>query len=403
MGHVATAEQPQRVVLAQAVDDLHLQTRLARARIARHEREPRRPLLFDLLVEREERANLAITSDALRLASEERPHALGFDLAEQNRAVLVGREFEAPFDEIRREHVDAYAAGGVRVEQGTRAIDDVSERHRARDLTATRRDGESHRSVPDFFESQRGSCRAGSLIHGGSSFDDDYERPIEQDLRVRPERAGQRARSLGGIHLRPALLAVHEGRILEWRRASPSKEQAQELSLSRRERPGGRADRGVLLRRRIEPVEIARDVRRRRVACLLRFRQHARDDVLERCRDVRPQRAQRWRLLEQHLRQDGHRRVAVERASPAETLVQHAPEREHVGARVEQRFASGLLRCHVAGGSHHAAGLGQVLRPRARDSEIDELGCVRILAHEEHVRWLHVAVDDSDRVSCRER
>src|SRR5512132_1164032 len=75
----------------------------------------------------------------------------------------------------------------------------------------------------------------------------------------------------------------------------------------------------------------------------------------------------------EHPTEDGHRVLAREGRLPAEALVEHAAEREDVGARVDVARAPRLLGRHVRGGTEDRA--GRRLRPRAGagDAEVDQL------------------------------
>ena len=81
-----------------------------------------------------------------------------------------------------------------------------------------------------------------------------------------------------------------------------------------------------------------------------------------------------------------------------QALEEDAAEREHVGARVHIQRALRLLGRHVHGRPQGRAGLGQAQRGRveqaARDAEVEQLDLGNVLARQEDVGGLDVAVDD---------
>ena len=127
---------------------------------------------------------------------------------------------------------------------------------------------------------------------------------------------------------------------------------------------------------------------------------------LERRRDVAC--GQIGRIVPQERRNGFLCRVAAEGPPAAEHLVQHDAEREEIAPRVGGP-APRLLRRHVRDGAHHYAwrrrqtarlAAGRLLRSDLRDPEVENLDDV--VAGDEHVFRLQVAVDDSAVVRCRE-
>ena len=101
---------------------------------------------------------------------------------------------------------------------------------------------------------------------------------------------------------------------------------------------------------------------------------------------------------------DGDGRVAGERWRADQQLVEDAPERVDVRARIDG-LAAGLLGAEVGGGAHHRADLGEVLvgvgGDRPGDAEVGDLH--QAGGGDEDVAGLHVAVDDAVAVGEAER
>ena len=119
------------------------------------------------------------------------------------------------------------------------------------------------------------------------------------------------------------------------------------------------------------------------------------DDLDERRRRAGRDLGERRRLLLHHLEQHAVHRLGVERLAAGQQLVEHAAEREHVGARV------GLLAAHLLGGHvvrrpHHRAGAGHVGAAQAGQPEVHDLD--HAARQQVDVRRLEVAVDDVLRV-----
>ena len=108
--------------------------------------------------------------------------------------------------------------------------------------------------------------------------------------------------------------------------------------------------------------------------------------------------------LEQHPAHDLGDAVAARSARTREALVEDEADRPHVDAVVDVGIREQLLRRHVRGRAQRAPGLRQAIAVEGvdvlRDPEIDEHpGPIA----DQDVRWLHVAVDDAERVGGRER
>ena len=109
--------------------------------------------------------------------------------------------------------------------------------------------------------------------------------------------------------------------------------------------------------------------------------------------------------LDQDSRENVAERRAVERESPGQALERDGAERPEVGAQVDRVGALRLLGAHVRRRPEDLAHLGASARParELRDAEIDELrDLVVVLAGEEDVLGLQIAVDDSHGVRARE-
>ena len=156
-------------------------------------------------------------------------------------------------------------------------------------------------------------------------------------------------------------------------------------------------------RRDVERIERADDVAHRGPSVRL-LRQHGEQERFDRWRKIRDDAPWRSGILEEDPREHGEHVVAFEGADAGEALVEHAAEREGVGAGADVAVTASLLRSHVARRSHRDAGLGRAGGgEHARHAEIEQFRRARIAADEEHVRWLHVAVDDTGIVGGGER
>ena len=120
------------------------------------------------------------------------------------------------------------------------------------------------------------------------------------------------------------------------------------------------------------------------------------DDGVERRRDV-GDRARRRRVLVEHGVEDGRVVGRRERAPARQHLVEHDPERPHVGPRVG--VTARLLGRPVLGGARRVTGPGQRDAGDPGDPEVEDLG--RPVGAQEHVGRLEVAVDDPPRVRGR--
>ena len=100
---------------------------------------------------------------------------------------------------------------------------------------------------------------------------------------------------------------------------------------------------------------------------------------------------------------DRHRRLAPERGTPGQHLVQHHPGGVEVGTGVDG-FALGLLGGEVGGGAEDRGCLGDRRRrvgDGAGDAEVHDLDLVVLGDHD--IAGLDVAVDDARAVRVLER
>jgi hypothetical protein len=132
--------------------------------------------------------------------------------------------------------------------------------------------------------------------------------------------------------------------------------------------------------------------------------QHLRDERVEVFRHVRHERADPRDLAEQELAEHGHGAVALERRGAGQIVEEHAAEREHVGARIDQAVVARLLGRHVAGGAEQRAGPGELGAALALgDAEVEDLDLIDVAAGEEQVAGLEIAVDDAAGMRHGER
>jgi hypothetical protein len=172
---------------------------------------------------------------------------------------------------------------------------------------------------------------------------------------------------------------------------------------------GVRAGRGRRIRAAADRLESEGEVvGRAKAGGRVLFEAASHDEVEDRRNGRTRGRDVGWLLLED----GGHRLgrcLACERAAAAQHLVQHDPEREDVGARVDPCRAH-LLGGHVRDGANDGAGLreprfGRRLRVIDRRSRRGELGEAEVedldpsVGEDEQVLGLEVAMDDALVVS----
>ena len=129
----------------------------------------------------------------------------------------------------------------------------------------------------------------------------------------------------------------------------------------------------------------------------------AQNDLLQRCRDIRPQRARRERVAPDPPAHLAHARRNAERELSGRELIEDDAEREDVAAPVGAH-AHKLLGCHVFGRSYRPMELlleqvGQQLM--TRQAEIDQHGGAA--GAEQDVRRLEIEVQHVLLVQAGER
>ena len=152
-----------------------------------------------------------------------------------------------------------------------------------------------------------------------------------------------------------------------------------------------------------ERQDIVLEFGRRRVTVLPVLRHRLRADRIPHARQAGHERAGRRRHLRHVLIGDRHSRVAGERRTAGEHLIQHAAGRVQVGAHVDGLAAS-LLGREVLRGADHALGLGHRrsgVVERAGDAEVHDLDHALLGDHD--VAGLDVAVDDAHVMRVFER
>jgi len=174
-------------------------------------------------------------------------------------------------------------------------------------------------------------------------------------------------------------------------------------------RQPARRQRSPLVRRQRGGREVERVRHRRRaqeaVVGLLGERRE--DHVLERGRQLGPERARRPRRLLEVGAHQIEQRLADERLAPGRELVQDDAGGVEVGPRIDAARAADLLGRHVLRGPEQRAGAGprrQLLVELGRelgDPEVEDLGVA--FEGDEDVVGLEVAMHDADRVRRGER
>jgi hypothetical protein len=156
-------------------------------------------------------------------------------------------------------------------------------------------------------------------------------------------------------------------------------------------------------------VQVRAQVTSRRVPIDRVLRERAIDDALQRARRIRAGRPQRRGTIAQDRRDQGEAGCSRERPAPGEHLVDHAPEREDVGASVH-RPSLRLLGRHVRRRANHGRGArrerrhrvrGRRLLEQLRHAEVEELD--QPGTRDDHVCGLEIAMHDPARVRRFER
>ncbi len=155
----------------------------------------------------------------------------------------------------------------------------------------------------------------------------------------------------------------------------------------------------------VEHGELAQHRRRIREAVGGGLGHHPGDQRVERLGEIGPDLARAGRLLEEDLREHGHHVRALVGGPPREALVEHAPEREHVDARIALAAPLEQLGRDVPGRAQHYARARQprLVARDVGDAEVEELHLFEVAPHDEDVAGLDVAVDEPALVSEGQR
>jgi hypothetical protein len=410
-----------------------------------HEHDASDAFLFALGVDALQGRELAIAPHAHRGLAEHRARGLvGRALATELEAGVAAADLEASVEQARGHLVHHHGAPALRcverlrggcpgrrrracsanglplgVDQARCAIDGLAYREAARDLAAPggERDVRVGNGVAQPERAESCSCRLiGRNSRPSQGGDDD---PAGQRLGSTTSRldhgstGSERVRRVGRGHRRRRLRCrigseehVHRRRARVGIGGQREHDHAEQPLLAPREGLGPRRHRervgDVHRAQRAELREHRGAVAWARVGLL---RHHPRHEIVQRRGNVRRELAHPRRLVEQDLGEQPHHVLGHERGAPRQALEEHAPEREHVGARVQIRLPTGLLRRHVAGRAHEQPRRRRGARglPDARDPEVEDLAALHLPAAEEQVPRLDVAVDDASRMRDGQR
>jgi hypothetical protein len=383
--------------------ELVAEPRLADALGAAQEHHARHPLLGALVEDHRELVELLLAAHAHDRLAERDPLEIGLaQLAAQLAPGLAGVEPVA--DQRPGELVDPHGArGGRGVAQLERAAHQVAvAQARADHLAAGDHD---HRAVVEqLAHRQRAARRADREVGrrvGARQRDQQVAVGEQLELAaVALDQIVERAllgRALGDAQ--PGLGALGQ----------PGHHQADQPPLGRHQL-GHHAARPRAHRQRARVALLDREqLAGDRVAggrpVLRRARQHARDQLVERLGDRRPELAQPRQLLRRAVEQHAQGVGAAERRAPRDAAVQHAAEREDVGPAVEVGHVVDLLGRDVARRAEHRAGhreLG-IGERAARHPEVDQEDLVDRAIAEEQVARLDVAVHHAAAMDRAER
>jgi hypothetical protein len=133
--------------------------------------------------------------------------------------------------------------------------------------------------------------------------------------------------------------------------------------------------------------------------------EHAPHEIVERGGDLGVELSWVRHLREQHLGEDRHELVALERGQTGQTLEEHAAQGEHVRADVDVALGARLLGGHVAGRADDHPGARDRPHPPTQmgQAEVEEPRIVDAPTRQEDVARLDVAVRHAPGVRCGER
>ena len=309
---------------------------------------------------------------------------------------------KARVEQTRRDVVNADANASRMLEHLHRVIDHHAHRRSIRQIGTTCRD-DDRRGLEDAPDEQRAPRRASSQVRCSTTRTP--ERHDDGPVRELVHAASK------PCNLQNEVRVTGQGRdrgsiVTGDRFAEPRNHNRDETLLARRQR---RRDHRLVcgssdLLLREQRGELARNrcsVSRPRLAVL---REHATDEVVESLRNLGSF-AEPRRVLEENLREQRERVVALEDWRPGDALVEHTPEREDVGARIDVSYAARLLDGHVPGRANHQPGT-RASSPdgsRVGDAKIEDSHVGDATARQEHVARLDVAMNDAACVRVAQR
>ena len=357
-GHRVAAPDPHRRVRRVAPDvrdHFAAQARFSPARRRRDEDGARRGLGDALFEKVRDERHLPLAADERRLFAEQRRvrreplrplREEGALFAARVDVEAVGEQRRRHFidDDGRRHHAPRLA------QQCDRAIDDHADRQRHRHVAASRRD--RHRRVRKRRAQEKRRARDGErlLRRVRVAPRNAHERPVDEPLDAKPSRGDSRlhrddvlrrdrVRRHGRRHHVGRLVPVageqnaDEAVFVRGERRSARPRRPRRLCVSHGARVFERGDRA----RHLDAVGWTQ----RRI-----LREHRRAELVDGRRDVRADVARPRRIGEEDLREQRDDVLGAKRGLPSQALVEDAPEREDVGARVSSlcpRACSGAM------------------------------------------------------------
>ncbi len=392
-------------------DELVPEPRFSQARGGLQENGARRVLLEALLEERLELRELAVATDARRgLAEQGAQGDAGVARAPEHVQLPVVFDGEALLEQRRRDAVDDERRPAARARVRARrsraqrgdAVEQIADRHAAMEHRASGAEHGEH-ARHHVGNRERAARGARGLLRARAA-EGDQDRAVGERLRHDVEHGGGRAHGVRERRERRGRLGVAP--VERGRRADVEQEHAEHALLERRERRRGRGRWTlVVLARDPRALEQRRDLGPIARALGWILREERRDRALDVLGHVGANAAHGQGLFEEDLREHRDDAPARERRALRQRLVEEAPEREHVGPRVDVARAARLLGRHVARRADEHPGLRQIApQALARDAEVEHARLVEVAAGgEHHVRRLHVAVHDPARVRVTER
>jgi hypothetical protein len=385
------------------------QPRLAHPGWCHHQCHSRRGLLDAGTEHRRQRQQLLLATDTWSGLAEQLARLInGQPLTAQGiRPVIEPRHLEARIQQARRQLIKKHrvrpTAGRSLSQQQRRSIDRFAHRHIPVEHALAGRD-RHHRFAPALVNVQRRPRRSPRQVRcrpRAKLMQRPQQRAIGQSFQQQPRR-----RKVGAQRLEPCLLnrIIGLGHRRQRRHLGDLADQQHAhqllLALPNRRRHHRSLRARPLQRRQLRQAEQLGQHRATTLRPLGRvFAQHAGQQQLQRGRQLWTQRAQRRRLLEQDLGQDGGDMGSHKRRSARQTLMQHTAKREHIRSRAQLRLPARLLGRHVLGSAHDRAGLGHRRRAPAkatpRNPKVQQHHLPRIAIHQKQIRRLDVTVNST--------